>query len=138
MYESPRNRNFLCSIPIALSLVLAIGNVSAAYSNSPSNRIEIMQNNHQISGRITDTSGEPLIGVNISEKGTSNGTITDFDGKFTLNVSPNSVLVVSYIGYKQQEIKVNNQTSFNITLHEDTETLDEVVVIGYGAVKKQI
>ena len=136
MYESPRNRNFLCSIPIALSLVLAIGNTSAAYSNSFSNRVEIMQNNHQISGRITDSSGEPLIGVNISEKGTSNGTITDFDGKFTLNVSPNSVLVVSYIGYKQQEIKVNNQTSFNITLHEDTETLDEVVVIGYGAVKK--
>lgn len=136
MYESPRNRNLLCSIPIALSLVLAIGNASAVYSNSLSNRVEIMQNNHQISGRITDSAGEPLIGVNISEKGTSNGTITDFDGKFTLNISPNSVLVVSYIGYKQQEIKVNNQTSFNITLHEDTETLDEVVVIGYGAVKK--
>lgn len=83
MFESPRNRNFLCSIPIALSLVLAIGNTSAAYSNSFSNRVEIMQNNHQISGRITDSSGEPLIGVNISEKGTSNGTITDFDGKFT-------------------------------------------------------
>lgn len=136
MYESPRNRNLLCSIPIALSLVLAIGNASAVYSNSLSNRVEIMQNNHQISGRITDSAGEPLIGVNISEKGTSNGTITDFDGKFTLNISPNSVLVISYIGYKQQEIKVNNQTSFNITLHEDTETLDEVVVIGYGAVKK--
>lgn len=136
MYESHRNKHFLCSIPMALSLVLAISNTSVAYSNPTSNRFEVVQNNHQISGRIVDSTGEPLIGVNILEKGTSNGTITDFDGKFTLNVSPNSTLVISYIGYKEQEVKVNNQTSFNITLHEDTETLDEVVVIGYGAVKK--
>lgn len=136
MYEFHRNKHFLCSIPMALSLVLAISNTSVAFSNPISNRFEVVQNNHQISGRIVDSTGEPLIGVNILEKGTSNGTITDFDGKFTLNVSPNSTLVISYIGYKEQEIKVTNQTSFNITLHEDTETLDEVVVIGYGAVKK--
>lgn len=136
MYESPRNKSFLCSIPIALSIVLAIANTTISYANPIPNRAAIMQNNHQVTGRIVDSNGEPLIGVNISEKGTSNGTITDFDGQFTLNVSPNSTLAISYIGYKGQEIKVNNQTSFNITLHEDTETLDEVVVIGYGAVKK--
>lgn len=111
MYESPRNKHFLCSIPIALSLVLAISNTSTAYSIPLSNKLEVVQNNHRISGRIIDSTGEPLIGVNILEKGTTNGTITDFDGKFILNVSPNSTLVISYIGYKEQEIKVNNQTS---------------------------
>ena len=136
MYELSRYGRLLRSVPIALSLVLAIGNTSVAYSNHTTIRLEISQNKTQITGTVVDQNDEPLIGVNVLEKGTTNGTITDFDGKFTLNVSPNSILVVSYIGYKEQEIKVENQTSFSITLHEDTETLDEVVVIGYGAVRK--
>lgn len=85
MYESPRNKSFLCSIPIALSIVLAIANTTISYANPIPNRAAIMQKNHQVTGRIVDSNGEPLIGVNISEKGTSNGTITDFDGQFTLN-----------------------------------------------------
>lgn len=136
MYESPRYRGLLRSIPIALSLVLAISNTSVAFSNQTTAKLEISQSNKQISGTVVDQHGEPLIGVNILEKGTSNGTITDFDGKFTLNVSPNSTLVISYIGYNNQEVAVGNNTTLNITLHEDTETLDEVVVIGYGAVRK--
>ena len=71
------------------------------------------------------------------EKGTTNGTITDFDGNFVLTVSENAVLQISYIGYKTQEIPVANKTKLNITMEEDTEVLDEVVVVGYGAQKNE-
>lgn len=92
----------------------------------------------QITGVIKDGTGEPMIGVNVLVKGTTNGTITDFDGKFTISDVKNSdVLTITYVGYVQQSIPVGNQTSFNIILKEDTETLDEVVVIGYGTVKKR-
>ena len=75
--------------------------------------------------------------MNVLEKGTTNGTITDFDGKFTLNLSsPNAVLVFSYIGYVTQEISAKNQNELKVVLKEDAEKLDEVVVIGYGAVRK--
>lgn len=92
---------------------------------------------HQVSGIIKDSSGEPVIGANVVEKNvTANGTITDFDGKFTLSVPSDAILVISYIGYNRQEVAVNNKTTFNIILEEDTKTIDEVVVIGYGSVKK--
>lgn len=96
----------------------------------------IQQDKKTISGRVVDRNGEPVIGVNVVEKGTTNGTITDMDGKFTFNVSPNATLMLSYIGYKAQEIAVNNRTQYNVVLDEDTETLDEVVVVGYGTMKK--
>ena len=136
MYELSRYGRLLRSVPIALSLVLAIGNTSVAYSNHTTIRLEISQNKTQITGTVVDQNDEPLIGVNVLEKGTTNGTITDFDGKFTLNVSPNSILVVSYIGYKEQQIAVNNKKSFTIRLEEDSEKVDEVVVVGYGTQKK--
>lgn len=88
-----------------------------------------------ISGKVSDATG-PIIGASVVEKGTTNGTVTDLDGNFSLNVSANSTLVVSYIGYKDQEIKVGNQRTFNIQLSEDTQKLDEVVVVGYGTQKK--
>ena len=92
----------------------------------------------QITGVIKDSTGEPMIGVNVLVKGTTNGTITDFDGKFAISDVKNSdVLTITYVGYVTQSIPVGNQTSFNIILKEDTETLDEVVVIGYGTVKKR-
>lgn len=96
----------------------------------------IQQDKKTISGRVVDRNGEPVIGVNVVEKGTTNGTITDMDGKFTFNVSPNATLMLSYIGYKAQEIAVNNRTQYNVVLDEDPETLDEVVVVGYGTMKK--
>ena len=78
-----------------------------------------------------------MIGVNVVEKGTENGAITDFEGNFSLSLSsPNAVLVFSYIGYVSQEVSAKNQNGAKIVLKEDTETLDEVVVIGYGAVRK--
>ena len=93
--------------------------------------------NKQITGRVVDTKGEAAIGASILEKGTTNGTITDFDGNFKLTVGPKAVLQISYIGYKTQEIPVSNKTKLNITMEEDTEVLDEVVVVGYGAQKKE-
>lgn len=92
----------------------------------------------QVNGTVKDAAGEPMIGVNVLVKGTTNGTITDFDGNFSLSgVKDNDVLSVTYIGYITQEVKVGNQKTINVVLKEDTETLDEVVVIGYGTVKKR-
>lgn len=92
----------------------------------------------QISGLIKDSTGEPMIGVNVLVKGTTNGTITDFDGKFTLDGVKNSdVLTITYVGFIPQNINVGSQNSFNIVLKEDTESLEEVVVIGYGTVKRR-
>ncbi len=91
----------------------------------------------QVSGKITDQNGEPLPGANIVEKGTTNGTTSDADGKFSLSImGENSVLIFSFIGYTSQEIPVGSQTSFSIQLQPDTRTLSEVVVVGYGTVKK--
>lgn len=96
----------------------------------------VVQQHRQISGHVVDSHGNPIIGATIMEKGTSNGTITDFDGKFQISCSNNGTLVISYIGYKSQEIVINRQTNLEITLVEDLETLDEVVVVGYGTQKK--
>ena len=97
--------------------------------------IDAVQQAKKITGTVTDAMG-PVIGANVLEKGTTNGVITDIDGNFTLNVQPGATIVVSFIGYQPQEIVVGNQTSFKIQLKEDTELLDEVVVVGYGAQKK--
>lgn len=95
------------------------------------------QNTRKITGIIKDQSGEPVIGANIVEKGTTNGTITDIDGQYSLEVGSNSILVVSYIGYITQEIPVGKNNTLDVLLREDTETLDEVIVIGYGTTKRK-
>lgn len=91
----------------------------------------------EVKGVVKDPTGETVIGASILEKGTTNGTITDFDGNFVLTVSDNAVLQISYIGFQTQEINVKGKTSFVVTLKEDSEVLDEVVVVGYGAQKKE-
>lgn len=91
-----------------------------------------------ITGVVYDEAGLPVIGANILEKGTTNGTITDMDGNFTLTVSDNATLLVSYIGYNQQEISVHGKESFVINLKEDSQSLEEVVVVGYGVQKKKL
>lgn len=97
---------------------------------------EVTQNGKTITGVISDQYG-PVTGANVVIKGTTKGTITDIDGKFSLdNVSPSTILQVSYIGYMTQEIKVGNQTNLNIQLKEDSQSLDELVVVGYGVQKK--
>ncbi len=98
--------------------------------------MEIYQN-ATVGGIVVDANGEPVIGANVMVKGTNNGTITDIDGKFTLS-NAKGVLVVSFIGYKTQEIQINgNEKNLNIVLREDSELLDEVVVVGYGTMKKE-
>ena len=90
----------------------------------------------QLTGTVTDTKGESLIGASVLEKGTSNGCITDVDGNFTLTVSPKTTMVISYVGYVTQEIPLNGQKNIKIALKDDSEMLDEVVVVGYGTMKK--
>ena len=90
----------------------------------------------QVSGTILDSTGEPVIGANVLEVGTTNGVITDIDGNFRLAVHPNAKLQISFIGYITQIITVGNQNSFKVTLKDDAQALDEVVVVGYGSMKK--
>lgn len=97
---------------------------------------EITQQGASVRGVVKDQRGEPLIGVSIVEKGTTNGTATDLDGNFSLNVSNNSTLVFSFIGFKSQEIRYTGQKDLRVIMQEDAENLDEVVVVGYGSQKK--
>ncbi|MDR1746882.1 MAG: carboxypeptidase-like regulatory domain-containing protein, partial [Tannerella sp.] len=91
----------------------------------------------RVTGTVTDAKGETVIGANVVEKGTTNGTVTDAAGAFSLEVKGNAVLQVSFIGYVTQEITVGNQSSFRVTLLEDSRALDEVVVVGYGVQQKR-
>lgn len=101
------------------------------------NELNAQNSGFAVNGTITDETGLPLPGVNILEKGTNNGASTDFDGNYTINVSnTNAILVVSYVGFVTQEINVAGKKSINVQLKSDTESLDEVVVIGYGSVRK--
>lgn len=110
----------------------------AAYAESNGAPVvEAVLQHEVISGKVVDSKGEAIIGANIMEKGTTNGTITDFDGKFSLKASPKSIIVVSYIGYKSIEISASQiKAGDQIVLKEDTELMDEVVVVGYGTQKK--
>lgn len=97
----------------------------------------VVQQGKKVTGVVVDATGEPVIGANVVVKGTTNGTITDFDGNYTIEgVSASDVLVFSYIGYLSQEITVGNQAAINVTLSEDSQALDEVVVVGYGVMRK--
>lgn len=97
----------------------------------------VQQSGRKITGTVLDATGMPVIGANVMVKGTTNGTITDMDGKFSLDVEEGATLVVSYIGFANQEIKVGNQTNLSITMKEDAEALDELIVVGYGTMKKK-
>ncbi len=99
--------------------------------------VVIQQQQKRITGRITDNGGQTIIGANILEVGTSNGTITDIDGHFTLLVADDAVIQVTYIGYHSLEINTSGQTVFNIILQEDTQALDEVVIVGYGTQRRE-
>ncbi len=97
----------------------------------------INQQKRIITGTVVDPNGEAVIGANVVVKGTTNGTITDMDGKFSLEVPEGAMLLVSYIGYGDYETKVGNQSNLSITLKEDSKALDELVVVGYGTMKKK-
>lgn len=106
----------------------------AAFLN---HRYETDQQTKRITGVVKDEAGEPIIGANITVKGTTVGSITDFDGNFNLDVPDNATLVITYIGYTAQEISAAGKSSIEVTLREDTQTLSEVVVVGYGTLDKR-
>jgi TonB-linked SusC/RagA family outer membrane protein len=117
-------------------LLMGIETASARGSD-PQVTPEWQQSKIRITGMVVDRTGDPIVGVNIVEKSVaSNGTITDADGNFSLNVSPGATLTVSYIGYVTQELAVGNQTQLQIILQEDLQMLEEVVVVGYGTKRK--
>ena len=133
-------RDDICRKMNILPIVLCMFCMRNAYSlmaATPSVS-ETLQQNRKIKGRVVDVNNEPMIGVSVLEKGTTNGVITDFDGNFTLDIRGNSaVLVCSYIGYITAEIQVGNQTALHVQMSEDVKAIDEVVVIGYGTTTKK-
>lgn len=125
-----------CALVAAAFAMASMGNVYQVQASELHASEVLQQAKRQIKGKVVDAAGETVIGANVLEKGTTNGVITDIDGNFVLNVSSGATLEISYIGYVTQTIKVTNQTSLHIVLKEDSETLDEVVVVGYGTMKK--
>lgn len=120
---------FLFSIGLVAHAAVDNGDVNPASTTA-------MQQSKKISGIITDEKGEPIIGANIAVVGTTIGIISDMDGKYELEVPEGAEVKVSYIGYNPQSFKVTQKTSYNIVLKEDSEMIDEVVVVGYGTIKK--
>ena len=123
------------ALMMGVMALLGLGYSSNAYAAGDVQNVQ--QATKKITGTVVDAQG-PVIGASVMEKGTTNGTVTDFDGNFTLNVNPGATIVISYIGYETQEIKVGNQSNINITLNEDDAVLEEVVVVGYGVQKKKL
>lgn len=130
----PGLKRLLQTMPLMAGMLL--GGTTLAVANELNPVVQEQQQSISVTGTVVDQNGEPLMGVNVIEKGTTNGTMTDMDGRFTLSVPGNATLQISYIGYTTEEVVVNNQTKLNITLKEDSQNLDELVVVGYGVVRK--
>lgn len=128
-----RKTALLVSVCASLGLVYS----PEVYATSPLESANGIQQAKKVTGTVQDAQG-PIIGASVMEKGTSNGTVTDLDGNFSLNVKSGATVVISYIGYKTQEIVVGNQSKVNVTMASDDKTLDEVVVVGYGVQKKKL
>lgn len=124
-------------------LVGALASVGLSYTTealatSPNFAVNSVQQSKKVTGNVSDAEG-PIIGASVVEKGNAgNGTVTDLDGNFSLNVKPGATIVITYIGYQKQEIVVGNQSNFNVTMKTDNKTLEEVVVVGYGVQKKKL
>lgn len=128
------NGKFFTAVAIC-ALFLGSGNVMAAQTASDDSQgVQEQMQSISVTVTVVDTKGEPIIGANVIEKGTTNGGITDLDGVSKLNVKPGAILQVSFVGYTTQEVKATSV--MKVVLKDDTELLDEVVVVGYGAQKK--
>ena len=130
------NRNFR-KTALLMSAMALLGLGYSSNANAAGAPQEIQQATKKITGTVIDAQG-PVIGASVVEKGSSNGTVTDFDGNFSLNVKEGATIVVSFIGYETQEIKVGNRDNIEITLRDDNAVLEEVVVVGYGTQKKKL
>lgn len=132
-----RRKRRLCLLPTGILLCnLLLPNPLFGETNQPFFVAEQVRSKIQISGIVTDPTGEPLIGATILEKASGNGTITDIDGKFNLMVPADATLEVSYLGYKAKLIQVDGKTELNVVLDNDSEQLEEVIVVGYGVQRK--
>ena len=117
---------------------LGLSYTTEALATSPNFAVNSVQQSKKVTGNVSDAEG-PIIGASVVEKGNAgNGTVTDLDGNFSLNVKPGATIVITYIGYQKQEIVVGNQSNLNVTMKTDDKTLDEVVVVGYGVQKKKL
>ena len=123
------------ALMMGIMALWGLGYSSNAYAAGDMQNVQ--QATKRITGSVVDANG-PVIGASVLEKGTSNGTVTDLDGNFTLNVNPGATIVISYIGYETQEIAVGSNNNFRITLKDDNAELEEVVVVGYGTQKKKL
>lgn len=123
--RSSQHRSYSCLGRICFSVLFAVLAFMTQAQNIP------------VSGTVIDETGEPVIGATVMEKGTKNGAATDFDGKFTLTIPSSATLVFSYVGYTTQEVPVDGRSVINVTLKESREMLDEVVVVGYGTVRRR-
>lgn len=129
------SRNIL---KFVVSVFWVTGTIPATYAREleKTQMTEITQQNITVEGKVTDALGEPIIGASVQEKGTTNGIVTDIDGRFSLSVESDATLIISFIGFQTQEVKAAAGKTINIVLKEDTEMLDEVVVVGFGTQKK--
>ncbi|MDD2299539.1 MAG: TonB-dependent receptor, partial [Fermentimonas sp.] len=118
-------------------IIISVIEKSLEMAETPSANIAQQLQRKTITGTVIDAEGTPVIGVNIVETGTTNGTVTDVDGRFILTVDNNAIIRVSYIGYLEQDLNTAERNNFNVVLLEDTQALEEVVVIGYGTVRKK-
>ena len=129
------NGKFIATATVAMCLVGSVFGVGTATANAaPSPQVVSSQATQTISGKVTDSKGEPVIGANIMEKGTNRGVVTDLDGKFTLKVAPGATITVSFLGFQSQTLKA--QERMNVVLKDDNALLDEVVVVGFGTQKR--
>ncbi|MFT3995517.1 MAG: TonB-dependent receptor [Dysgonomonas sp.] len=129
-------RKLMCILSIILAMLVIDSRGALAAPISSANSLEAQQSGRKIEGVVRDSEGEPLIGVNVVVKGTTNGTATDIDGRYTLSIKEDgAVLIFSYVGYKTQTISVTKNT-IDVVLEEDIRLMDEVVVVGYGVMKK--
>lgn len=144
MFVKPRkyismNLNLRKSVLLVGALAsLGLSYTTEALATSPNFAVNSVQQFKKVTGNVSDAEG-PIIGASVVEKGNAgNGTVTDLDGNFSLNVKPGATIVITYIGYQKQEIVVGNQSNFNVTMKTDDKTLEEVVVVGYGVQKKKL
>ena len=120
-----------------MSALALLGLGYSSNANAAGSPQEVQQATKKITGSVVDAQG-PVIGASVVEKGTTNGTVTDFDGNFSLSVKTGATIVISFIGYETQEIKVGNQDNIQVTMKDDNAVLEEVVVVGYGVQKKKL
>lgn len=120
-----------------LSVLLCYADIVHAEKKPHPSEMQDVKQQKEITGKVTDVEGEPLVGVNVSVRGTTIGTITDIEGFFSLQVTKGAVLVISYIGYLKEILEVGDPATYSITLQEDTHKLDEVVVVGYQSKERK-